>query len=299
MTTTQPLVIGTRGSDLALVQARYIAASLALHGIEARLEIIRTQGDKITDVAFSKMVGKGFFTKELEDALLDKRIDLAVHSLKDLPTEMPEGLAIAAIPAREDPRDTLVIAKHAYDADAGVLPLIRECRVGTSAIRRQTQLLALRDDLQVSELRGNVPTRVQRLREGRYDAVVLAQAGLSRLQLDLSEFVTVVLDPEVFVPAPAQGALGIEVRANDDRVMQAVQRLHDKSVEQTVHAERLLLARLEGGCHLPLGAHATMHNGTVHLQVFLGGDGTSQRINVQGRHAEEVVANAFAQLKGH
>lgn len=266
------LVIGTRGSDLALTQSRWIAARLADIGVETRLEIIRTQGDRVQNLSFDKLEGKGFFTKELEEALLDKRVDLAVHSLKDLPTESPEGLAVAAIPEREDPRDCLVISKAAYDANAPVMPVKIGARVGTSAVRRQAQLTYLRPDLTPDFLRGNVPTRVERLREGKYDAVLLAQAGLTRLGLDLSDLHAVPLDVRTFIPAPAQGALGLQTRADDAVAREAVGKLSVAQVVRRVEAERRLLARLEGGCHLPLGAHAVQAEGNeLELLVFFGG----------------------------
>lgn len=291
------IIIGTRGSDLALTQSRWVAAQLAGRGVETRLELIKTKGDKVQHLSFDKIEGKGFFTKELEEALLDKRVDLAVHSLKDLPSDDAPGLNVTAIPVREDVRDCLIVRRHAYDKDAKALPLKHGMRVGTSAVRRKAQLLYLRPDILPEDLRGNVPTRVARLGEGLYDAIVLAQAGLSRLKLDLSNFVAVPLDPLTFVPAPGQGALALQCRADDAAVKQAVAPLHHAHDAAAVLAERTLLNRLHGGCHLPLGAHARMQDGAMHLDVFLGDTehlGRGQRLAVQ---APTPVAVAEAGLR--
>ncbi len=223
--------------------------------MESRIDIIRTQGDRIDDRPFIEIEGKGFFTAELEQALRERRIDIAVHSLKDLPTEMPPDLAIAAVPERADPRDLLLVAEAHHDPKMAPLPLAPGARVGTSSVRRRAQLLNLRPDLAVESLRGNVPTRVRRLREGAHDAILIAQAGVSRLELDLGGLIAVPLDVDVFVPAPGQGALAVQVRAGDDRVVGPVAMLHDAGVAAVVDAERSLLGMFGGGCSLPLGAH--------------------------------------------
>ena len=266
------MTIGTRGSDLAMTQARHIAALLAGLGHLTRLEVIRTQGDRVQHLSLSKLEGKGFFTKELEDALISRHIDIAVHSLKDLPTQNPAGLAIGAIAGREDARDCLLIRRESHDLSAEHMPLKHGAKVGTSSLRRQAILRHYRPDLQQVDLRGNVPTRVQRLAEGRFDAIVLAQAGLVRLGLDLHEFATFVMPPDLFVPAPAQGALGVQVRADDAATLAAVRALHHGVAADCAQAERDVLAAVEGGCHAPLGAfaQATGLSGAAawHMSVF-------------------------------
>lgn len=256
-----PLIIATRGSDLALVQSRWVAASLAELGVESTLLILRTQGDREQILSFDKMEGKGFFTKELEEALLRGDADIAVHSLKDLPTESPAGLSVAAISLREDPRECLLVRRDMVALQYGVLPVPPGAVIGTSAARRQGQISALRPDVSTRELRGNVPTRVRKLREGHYDAIVVAYAGLKRLNLPLDDLHVQILDVNDFVPAPAQGALGIQIRSDDARVAQLVQGLHDTDGATCVAAERALLARFDGGCHLPFGAHARVRAG--------------------------------------
>lgn len=292
------IVIGTRGSDLALTQSRWVAAQLKARGVESRLEIIRTKGDETTHLSFDKIEGKGFFTKEIEDALLAKTVDLAVHSLKDLPTENPPGLLVAAIPQREDPRDCLLVRRNAYVSENPVLPLQTGAQVGTSAVRRRAQLKALRPDLVVNDLRGNVPTRVRRLQEGRYDAIILAQAGLQRLGLDLTAFACLPLPPTQFVPAPGQGALALQVRADDAATRAVVEPLHDASIAECVLAERHLLERLEGGCHVPLGAHAFCDVSGIHFLAFWGESPESaRRLKLTGDDAMALAEQAYKELK--
>ena len=294
------IVIGTRGSDLALTQAHWIAACLQARGVPSRLEIIRTQGDRVQHLSLDKLEGKGFFTKEIEDALLAKHVDLAVHSLKDLPTEDTPGLSVVAIPQREDVRDCLLTQKSAHAADGGVLTLVSGGRVGTSAVRRKALLLHLRPDLQPVDLRGNVPTRVNRLREQRYDAVVLAQAGLSRLQLDLQDFVVTLLPPHLFVPAPGQGALALQMRTDDPAKVALVLPLHDAAAAGCVDTERLLLKLVGGGCHTPLGAHATYVPQGVRLTAFLGDSqalGTGKTVTVEAAHGRAAAELAWQRLQ--
>lgn len=254
------ITIGSRGSDLALWQANYVQAELKKHGYESKIEIIITKGDRIQDLSFDKIEGKGFFTKEIEEALLEKRIDLAVHSLKDLPTTSPEGLQIAALSYREDPRDLLIIRKDACDASTG-LGIKSGGRIGTSSARRKVQIALLQADLEIADLRGNVPTRIQKCRSGAYDAIILAAAGVSRLQLDMSDFVTVALEPDRFVPAPAQGVLGLQIRAEDGFTEGALSKLHNVAVAEVVNVERQTLNLFEGGCHMPVGVYCTKENG--------------------------------------
>ncbi len=248
------LRLGTRGSDLALWQARHVAALLGRAGHEVRILVLETRGDRIDDVPLQTLEGKGFFTTEIEAALLEERIDLAVHSHKDLPSAMTEGLVIAAVPPRAAPEERLLIAPAAHAPAGAFLPLVRGARVGTSAPRRTAQLAALRADLQLLALRGNVPTRVRRLREGRYDAIVLAAAGLDRLALDLSGLVVHTFARDELVPAPGQGALAVQTRARDLELRAVcAEVLADPEAASTVAAERALLVALGGGCNLPLG----------------------------------------------
>jgi len=251
---TRTIRIGTRGSDLAMWQARHVASLLQAAGHASELVILETRGDRIDHVPLQSVEGKGFFTKELEDALLEDRIDLAVHSHKDLPSEQPAELVIAAVPERATSEERLLIKPDAHDPGALFLPLIPRARVGTSAPRRSAQLAALRPDLELLALRGNVPTRVRRLREGRYDAIVLAAAGLERLGLDLTGLVVETLPCWLLVPAPGQGALAVETRANDRELRTLCERvLTDPLATATVEAERSLLVAMGGGCNLPLG----------------------------------------------
>jgi hydroxymethylbilane synthase len=265
------LRLGTRGSDLALWQARHVAALIGERlGIGCSVDIIKTRGDRIQNVAFRKMEGKGFFTKELQDALLEGRVDLVVHSLKDLPTEEPEGLVVAAIPERTDASDLLLARRGTLQiSHADPLGLAEGAVLGTSSLRRAAQALASSPKTVVRALRGNVPTRLRKLRDGNYDAILLAAAGVRRLGLDLGDLDCVELAPEVMLPAPGQGALAIEARSHDP-ASQALKTLHDHGVARCVEAERGLLERLGGGCHLPLGCLATEDETGIRLQAALG-----------------------------
>ena len=263
------LRIGSRGSQLARWQANHIAALLRARGHEVDIEIIKTTGDKITDVALAKVGTKGMFTKEIEEALAADRVDLAVHSLKDLPTEISPGFAIAAITQRVDPRD--VFCSRKYTA-LGALP--KAARVGTSSLRRQAQLKALRSDLDIHPLRGNVDTRLAKLEAGEYDAVILAAAGLNRL--GKTELIRQVIPIETMCPAAGQGALGIEARAGDSTVLQALAFLDDSAARATTACERALLGRLGGGCQVPIGASAEVRNGRLHLLAVVARPDGSQ-----------------------
>jgi hydroxymethylbilane synthase len=265
------LRIGTRGSALALWQARSIAEALReATGIEPEIVVIKTSGDKFQQVSFSQIGTKGVFMKELEDALLEERIDLAVHSMKDVPTEMPEGLMIAAIGKRQDVRDALLSSSGATLAS-----LPQGARVGTSSLRRQSQLLYARRDLRLLELRGNVDTRIEKLKRGDYDAIVLAKAGLDRL--GLSGNISQVLPHDVSLPAAGQGAIGIEARAGDAETMRVLAGLEDAETRSAVTAERCALAGLGGGCQVPIGAWGRIENGKLLLDVVvLSPDGTQR-----------------------
>ncbi len=252
------LVIGSRGSQLALWQANWIRGKLEALGEACRIEVIKTTGDKIQDVPLAKVGTKGLFTKEIEEALLDARIDLAVHSLKDLPTEIPAGLAIAAHPEREDARDALV-GRRLADLPEGA-------KVGTSSLRRVAQLRALRKDLVVESVRGNVDTRLRKQAEAQYDAIVLAAAGLKRL--GFGDRIAEVFEPDVMCPAVGQGALAVETRENG-QAREICARLDDAATRMAVDAERAVLARLGGGCQVPIGAHANIAGGRLEINAVV------------------------------
>ncbi len=247
------LTIGTRGSQLALWQAEWVKQQLKSISPYLTIELkrIQTSGDKIQDVPLAKVGGKGLFVKEIEEALLRRDIDLAVHSMKDVPAVLPNGLAIICIPLREDPRDAWIArdGQHFDQFPSGG-------RVGTSSLRRQAQLFSIRPDLQIDMLRGNVDTRLRKLRENHFDAIVLAASGLKRLGWE--DHITEYLPVDVSVPAIGQGALGIEGREEDDFVRDLVSRLEDPATRVTVTAERALLKRLEGGCQVPIAGHAVL-----------------------------------------
>lgn len=266
-----PLLIGTRGSDLALWQARRVASLIAGRlGSDTRIEVVKTRGDRIQNVAFAKMEGKGFFTKELQEALLDRHVDLVVHSLKDLPTESPDGLEVIAIPERTDPADILLARKDLLDVTpANPMGLPPGAVVGTSSLRRAAQTLALAPEVRIKALRGNVPTRIGKLRGGGYDAILLAAAGVGRLEIDLADLDRLVLPPEVMLGAPGQGALAIECRTGDP-ITASLAALNHPSIETHVDAERRLLELLGGGCHLPLGCLATSDGEAIRLRAVLG-----------------------------
>ena len=256
------LRIGSRGSQLALWQAHHISALLRERGHEVELEIIKTTGDRITDVALANVGTKGMFTKEIEEALAEGRVDLAVHSLKDLPTELSPGFEIAAVTQRENPRDVFCSSKY-----KSIENLPQGARVGTSSLRRQAQLKAVRPDLDIHPLRGNVDTRLRKLEAGEYDAIILAAAGLNRL--GKTELVRQVIPAEIMCPAAGQGALGIEIRAGDAATRQHLAFLDDAAARATTTCERALLNKLGGGCQVPIGASAEVRNGRLHLQAIV------------------------------
>jgi hydroxymethylbilane synthase len=248
------IIIGSRGSDLALWQANFIMNELKKAGIESEIKIIKTQGDKIQDLSFDKLEGKGFFTKEIEDSLLAKETDLAVHSHKDLPTTSPQGLIVAAVSYREDPSELLLINKDAVDTRQK-FSLKKNAVIGTSSGRRKSQIKAFRGDVTLKDLRGNVPTRVNKLREKQYDAILLAAAGIDRLKLNLEDIHVERLSPKEFVPAPAQGVLALQVRDDDKELIEALQQINHSDVKETIAIERKVLNLFEGGCQLPLGVY--------------------------------------------
>jgi len=257
------LRIGSRGSQLALWQANHIGGLLRAKGHEVGVEIIHTTGDKIMDVALAKVGAKGMFTKEIEEALASGHIDLAVHSLKDLPTELSEKFEIGAVPAREDPHDTLCSQRY-----LSLEELPKNARVGTSSLRREAQLKALRPDLIIHPLRGNVDTRLRKLESGEYDAIILAAAGLRRL--GRIELMRQIIPFEIMCSAAGQGALAIEIRAGDQTVRSAIQFLDDAASRSETDCERALLRMLGGGCQVPIGASAKLSgDGVLRLDAVV------------------------------
>lgn len=288
--------IGTRGSDLALWQARFTAELLQHLGYASELVIIKTQGDEIQHLSFDKMEGKGFFTKEIEAALLDQSIDLAVHSHKDLETQMPEGLTLAAVPQRSFVHDLLLIRPEAENPNTpfGIKP---DAVIGTSSARRKAQLLHHLPQCTTLDLRGNVPTRIQKLRDGKYDAILLAKAGVARLALDLSEFVAHDLDPTVFIPAPAQGALALQTRSDDPLAAALVQLNIDDAA--CVATERETLRQMAGGCQMPFGAYCTAQDGefTLHAAFASAADAPVKYLALKGDDGFALAGRMVEQLK--
>lgn len=294
------LRIATRDSDLALWQAHHVKDLLQTRfGIPATLCTLKTLGDLDTSTPLAQLEGKGFFTKELEDALLDGRADMAVHSLKDLPTDLPEGLKVAAIFSRADRRETLLIRPDAV-SKREPLPLKEHAVVGTSAARRRSQLQLLAPDLKIKDIRGNVPTRVRKLRDGEYDAILLAWAGLSRLGLDLNDLHVAHLPLNTLLPAPGQGALAVEIRSDDTTTEDIVARLNDAEVCRLVDAERGLLHLFSGGCKLPLGVVCEEKGGIQLEAVYsaMGRDGAWKgfRTHITSDTPETASQKAFDDL---
>lgn len=303
--------LGTRGSKLALTQSNGVKSRLEALGHEVTLQIIETQGDLHRDVAFENLGAAGVFVRSLEQALLRGEVDLAVHSYKDLPSDSPEGLVVAAIPERRDPADVLLVRADAVDDAAdGPLPLRRGARVGTAAARRRALLRHVRPDLEVGMLRGNVPTRIRKLRDGEHHAIVLAAAGLDRLSHELVDardgLRELRLDTELFVPAPSQGALALQVR-RDDPAEAAVAALDDAAVRRCVQAERNLLERMDAGCHVPFGAwcrpadEAASHGGgLLHMDAIFGDPADPEglrRASGEGTDPEELARRLAEELR--
>lgn len=266
MSFSKKIILGSRGSDLALWQARHVQQQLLDIGVGAEIKIIKTSGDQIQHIGFDKMEGKGFFTKEIEEALLKSEIDIAVHSHKDLETTNPDGLIIAAVSQRADARDLLIMRKDRFateDFSSGP----ENPNLGTSSARRKALIQHHFPNAQLSDLRGNVPTRIQKLRDGLYDAILLAKAGIDRLQIDLSEFHLQALNPTQFIPAPAQGVLGIQARANDPEILEILEKLNHKETQRIIFAERSVLKQIGGGCQVPLGAYCSSSDGLYTLHV--------------------------------
>lgn len=303
MRSKDEIIIGTRGSDLALWQARTIQQALQSKAeVKTRLEIIETSGDQDKSTPLAQMSGVSVFTKEIEQALLDKRIDLAVHSLKDLTTTQPDGLTVAAVGFRWDRRELLLIQPDAYD-DKAELQVKAGSVVGTGSLRRACQIAHLNEHVTAADLRGNVPTRVQKLRDGDYNAIILALAGVQRLGLDLSGLVQMTLNTDLFYPAPAQGILGLETRADDERSIAAARILNDPTAETEARLERGLLAKFDAGCSLPLGvvSHIECEQLSLHARLGVPGPEAGQwkeirSAGAEGTNAEQIVEQVYAQL---
>lgn len=277
------LRIGSRGSQLALWQANHVASLLRQHGHTVEIEVIKTTGDKITEVALANVGAKGMFTKEIEEALAAKRVDLAVHSLKDVPTDLAQEFELAAIMKREDPRDAFISVKYAALED-----LPHGAKVGTSSLRRQCQLKAMRPDLVIFPLRGNVDTRLRKLESGEYDAIILAAAGVQRLGLE--KHVRSRISAEVMCPAVGQGALAIEIRRADVHTHALLAFLNDADTRAAIECERALLGSLGGGCQVPIGAYAEKRAGRLYLRAMVGRPDGSQILREQadGDNAEKL-----------
>lgn len=289
--------IGTRGSKLALWQAEFTRAELARHGFESELVIIKTQGDMVQHLSFDKLEGKGFFTKEIEEALLRGEVDVAVHSMKDLPTEQPEGLVITAVSYRDNPSDLLVIRKTSVDP-AQVLRLPPGAVVGTSAARRKAQLADLRPDLTLKDIRGNVPTRLEKLRQGDFDAIFLAAAGVNRIQLPMDDFEVITLHPGEFVPAPAQGVLAWQTHRDDLATRRIFKRLHHPDIAAVTNVERRVLQLMEGGCQLPLGVHCHRDDaGNYHVHAACYIDQVMRRARLSSSTSAGLAERVVAALR--
>ena len=292
---TTIIKIGTRGSRLALWQANFTKDFLEEAGVQTEIEIIKTKGDKIQHLSFDKIEGKGFFTKEIEEALLRGDVDMAVHSMKDLPTMAPAGLKITTVSNREDPADWLLLHSSSID-EKQIFKFKEHAIVGTSSARRKAQLLDFRPDVQIKDIRGNVPTRIEKLRKGDFDAILLAAAGIKRLDLDLSDFKVITMNPREFIPAPAQGVLAFQTCTDNLTVRRALKPLHQSEVSAVTNVERKVLKLLNGGCHMPLGVFCErdeMNNYHVWAAKADTWDGPVKRVRVSSSTshglAEEVV----------
>lgn len=279
------IIVGSRRSKLALTQTNWFIEQLKQAGVPFEFEVkeIVTKGDRILDVQLSKVGGKGLFVKEIEQALYDKEIDFAVHSMKDMPAVLPEGLVIGCIPKREDPRDAFISVGHVKFAD-----LPQGAVVGTSSLRRSSQLLKARPDLTIKWIRGNVDTRLEKLETEDYDAIILAASGLNRLGWS-NDVVTEYLEPEICLPAVAQGSLGIECRGDDAELLQELAKLTDKATWETAHAERAFLAAMDGGCQVPIAGYATYENEEIHFKGLVAAPDASEfyEDSATSKNAEE------------
>ncbi len=292
------IIIGSRGSDLALWQAYFTKDNLERLGVDCEIKIIKTKGDKIQNLSFDKIEGKGFFTKEIETALLLGEIDLAVHSHKDLETDQPEGLVISAVSYRENPTDLLLIRKESVD-NTQKFNLKQDAIVGTSSARRKNQVKFFREDIELKDLRGNVPTRINKLREGQYDAILLATAGINRLKLDVSDLETVEMDPKEYIPAPAQGVLAYQTRKNDAQTNEIVKQLNNPEVADCISVERTILNKLDGGCQLPLGAYCVKENDVFKLWASAADQWQEAPVRIyrEASSTNELINEAIDSLK--
>jgi hydroxymethylbilane synthase len=287
--------IGTRGSKLALVQSEWVKEKIENRHTDVRVELVRikTTGDKILDSPLSKIGGKGLFVKEIEEALLKKHIHMAVHSMKDVPAELPDELMLCAFPEREDPRDAFISLE-----DKSIENLPKGSKIGTSSLRRGAQLLCMRSDLDLVALRGNVDTRLGKLESGDVRAIILAAAGLKRLGLE--DRITSIIPPEQVLPAIGQGSLGLEVRRDDHDTISLLDFLNHKPTEITVRSERAFLKKLEGGCQVPIAAFAVLNSNTVHLRGMVAElDGSRiirDEISGNTHQAEEIGINLAKRL---
>jgi len=302
MSARPKLNLGTRGSDLARTQSGTVAAALRQAGFDVELTIIKTAGDQNATAAFGSIGPQGVFVREIEQALVERRIELAVHSFKDLPTQSPPELVVAAVPARIDPADLLLVRRTAAAEDGGWLPLTRGARVGTASARRRVWLKHFRPDLTVVPLRGNVPTRVRKLADGEFDAIVLAAAGIARLHDDprlagaLAGLDVVRLDPTRFIPAPAQGALAVQCRRDDRAMLAALELIDDAPSHAAVGAERDALARAEGGCDIAFGAYCFAARGGYELLAMHEREGRVCAARVHGATVTALGAAVTAEL---
>lgn len=299
------IIVGSRKSELALTQTHWVIERLKSLNLPYEFEIkeIVTKGDKILDVTLSKVGGKGLFVKEIEQALLDGEIDFAVHSMKDMPAEMPIGLVLAAVPEREDPRDCL-ISRNNYTIDT--LPI--GAKVGTSSLRRIAQLLAYREDLKMESIRGNINTRISKLETQGLDAIVLAAAGLKRIGWE--EKITEYLDADLCIPAVGQGALGIQARENDQEILNLLAKIDHEQTKILVSAERAFLNKLQGGCQIPIGAYARMIDDQIKLVGIVGSvdgkeilkttavDNKKNAVNLGIKVAEELLSKGADEILG-
>jgi hydroxymethylbilane synthase len=291
------IIIGSRGSDLALWQANYVKNELDKLGQQSEIKIIQTQGDRVQDLSFDKLEGKGFFTKEIEQQLLSKEIDLAVHSHKDLETSQPKGLTVASVPGREDPSELILISKDNYDPKMK-FGVKANAIIGTSSARRKNQLRAFRPDLKLKDLRGNVPTRINKLVQNQYDAIMLAKAGVSRLNIDLSKFQVTELVPTEFIPAPAQGALALQIREDDQKLAAVLTHLTDQETMATVQIERKVLNLLDGGCQLPLGVYVERDGEDFKLWASLAENWEDMPVRIhRSGNADSIVLTVVEALK--
>ena len=290
------IIIGSRGSDLALWQANFIKDELEKQGQSVEIKVIKTQGDKIQHLSFDKMEGKGFFTKEIEKELLNKTIDLAVHSHKDLETTNPKGLIIAAVSSREDPSELLLIRNESVDNNQK-LGLKQNPIVGTSSARRKSQLITFRNDIEIKDLRGNVPTRIRKLKEGQYDAILIALAGVKRLSLDLSELTVNTLDPTIFIPAPAQGVLGLQIREDDHQIAAILAQINNPNVQEQIATERNVLKEMDGGCQLPLGIYRSEED-VVYVSFARKWENGAQFKTFNAKNNPNIVAEITDHLNG-